>query len=275
MDESAVTEAAKPQRKGAGAGFPSMALSDAAEAIRRAGSYGYEHQVEALAQYMGHSTSNSGPFRKKLASLRDFGLVTGRGDSLSLSPLARAIAHPEDADAALAALQEAFFESDVFAKVHAALAKGIDLSVDGIGNAAVRNFNVSAASKDAFIGSFVASALEAGVAERVDDQHVRILPRGSASAAHGDSDDDRRRMDQLPPPRTPQTPPGSFPTALRQEWSIGDGQLIIEVRSARPMPPAAYAQIAKVVEAAEGLAALLVSEQEQGITGGPSQIEDD
>ncbi|MDQ6945977.1 MAG: hypothetical protein M3256_06815, partial [Actinomycetota bacterium] len=179
MSDNGSNDDAKRQRKSPSTGFPSMSLGDATEAIRRAGAYGYEHQVGALAQYMGHTTTNSGAFKAKLASLRDFGLVVGRGDTVSLSQLAQVIAHPDDVQAEREALQETFFKSDVFGKVYASLAKGVELDVEGIGNAAVRNFGVAAGSKQAFIDSFVASAIEAGVAERVDDRRFRVLPRGS------------------------------------------------------------------------------------------------
>lgn len=263
MSDTGTTDDAKRQRKSPSTGFPSMPLNDAANAMRKAGAYGYEHQVGALAQYMGHSTTNSGAFKAKLASLRDFGLVVGRGDVLSLSQLAQTIAHPDDTQAELDALQETFFKSDVFAKVHASLAKGVELDLEGIGNAAVRNFGVAAASKQAFIDSFVASAVEAGVAARVDDRRIRVLPRGSAPTSGPErmGTDGTRSQDQKPPGRA-QDPPGrqSSPAALHQEWDIAGGQLILEIRSERPIPAAAYAQIAKVVDAAQQLAELLIPE---------------
>jgi hypothetical protein len=263
MADNETRDDAKRQRKSPSTGFPSMGLSDAAAAMRRAGAYGYEHQVGALAQYMGHTTTNSGAFKAKLASLRDFGLVVGRGDSLSLSQVAQAIAHPESIQAEREALQEAFFKSDVFAKVYASLAKGHELDVDGIGNAAVRNFGVAAASKQAFIDSFVASAVEARVAERVDDRRIRVLARGVATAPAPEPQlgaDGGRVHDPkvVTPPGDEPSAPSLPPAALHQEWEIGDGQLIIEIRSGRPMPAAAYSQIAKLVEAAQQLADLLV-----------------
>lgn len=269
MSDNGANDDAKRQRKGPSTGFPSMPLDEAANAMRKAGAYGYEHQVGALAQYMGHSTNNSGAFKAKLASLRDFGLVVGRGDTLTLSQLAQTIAHPDGIEAERAALEESFFKSDVFAKVHASLAKGVELDVEGIGNAAVRNFGVAAASKQAFIDSFVASAIEAGVAERVDDRRVRVVPRGSTNATEREpqvTESGRARESHLSGRSQASPALPSSPAALHQQWEIAGGQLTLEIRSDRPMPATAYAQIAKVVDEAQQLADLLTSPSAQADT---------
>jgi len=57
---------------------------------------------------MGHATINSGAFRGKLAALRDYGLVSGRGESLEITPIGRKIAIPETEAERQAALREAF-----------------------------------------------------------------------------------------------------------------------------------------------------------------------
>ncbi|HEX9515355.1 MAG TPA: hypothetical protein VF940_04175 [Streptosporangiaceae bacterium] len=60
----------------------------------RASQHGWQHTVAEVAGYMGHATINSGAFRGKLAALRDYGLVSGRGESLEITPIGRKIAIP-------------------------------------------------------------------------------------------------------------------------------------------------------------------------------------
>jgi hypothetical protein len=259
MSDRTPSDGAKRARKSPGTGFPSMPLNAAADVIRKAGAYGYEQSVEALAQYMGHTTTNSGAFKAKIASLRDFGLVLGRGETLALSPLGQTIAHPDDSEAEVDALREAFFNSDVFAKLHATLARGVSLEVEQIGNSAVRNLGIAPSSRQTFVESFVESAVEAGVAERVDDRTIRVLQRGGAASPNADTSStdggsvEEQKLGQQQRPTGPQPPPA----ALHQAWDLGDGQLTIEIRTNRPMPPAAYAQIADVVEATQQLAEIL------------------
>jgi hypothetical protein len=265
MSDKGPSDEVKQQRKSPSRGFPSMPLDDAANVIRKAGAYGYEQRVGALAQYMGHTTTNSGAFKAKIASLRDFGLIIGRGDTLSLSQLAQTIAHPVDVQAGRDALQEAFFKSDVFAKLHADVAKGVPLDLENIGNTAVRNLGVAAASRQTFIESFVASAVEAGVAERIDDRQIRLVPRGKAASPDAEpvGADSERVREPKPLDQSHEAAPLSPPAALHQAWDLGGGQLMIEIRSDQPIPAAAYAQIAKLVDAAEQLAGLLLADDEQ------------
>jgi len=98
------------RRRKPSTGFPVLDLGEAASVLTRASQHGWEHTVAEIAGYMGHATTNSGAFRTKLAALRDYGLVSGRGKSLEITQVGRKIAVPESEQERLAALQEAFGE---------------------------------------------------------------------------------------------------------------------------------------------------------------------
>ena len=67
------------------AGFPSLTLTEALAQVQKLASFGGEHDDASAAGLMGHK-SPSGPYRTKMAALRDYGLV-GRGDPFKVTPL--------------------------------------------------------------------------------------------------------------------------------------------------------------------------------------------
>ena len=76
--------------------------------------------MSAFARYMGHSTTNSGTFRQRLAAFRDWKLIAGRGDTVVFTDAAKIIAHPPDERAGVEALQTAFMNCGVFSSRAAA-----------------------------------------------------------------------------------------------------------------------------------------------------------
>src|SRR6185503_9990668 len=84
-----------------GTGFPAISLPEAVEIVEKAGAYGRQHSMNALANYAGHSTVNSGPFRRKLAALKDWGLVAKAGNGITITPLGMEIAHPTSPESVL------------------------------------------------------------------------------------------------------------------------------------------------------------------------------
>jgi hypothetical protein len=270
---------AAPRGRRPGVGFPTFPLNEAALAVKRAGAYGYQHSVDALAGYMNHSTTNSGAFRAKAAALRDYGLISGRGEVIQLTELAQAIAHPESAAAEQEAARSAFFTAEVFAKLHDIVAKGVDLDLEHLGNAAVRTLGVNAAAKTAFIESFVAGAVFSGVAVRVDDRHVRLLSR-DAALAHGDAGEAVDVPVENPPVAAvavPLAPPvaispqaAAVPPTVHQRWVVPDGEVRFEIVFDRPLPATAFPHIARVVEECERLAGLLESFRPAAVIGAPA-----
>lgn len=253
-DSSAPKAAARRKR---GAGFPVVSLGDAAKVLREAGKYSFEHPTSAFAKYMGHSTTNSGAFRQRIAAFRDWKLITGRGDTVTFTDVARTIALPPDEEAERNALQSAFMNCEVFAALHESVAKGQPIRADGLGNQAVHKLRISPSAVDRFTTSFIQSAVTAGLATEDDDQIV-LLDSGSTS-----------RSSEEPEPEGVH-PPDAADDGVRgrgrsteavpvvhQEWTVPAGAVVFEVRLDQPLPADVFTLLGEVVERAENLAGRL------------------
>jgi hypothetical protein len=258
--EGATEPAASPRRKKS-TGFPVVSLAEAAPILKQAGRYGFTHSMSAFASYMGHSTTNSGAFRQRLAAFRDWKLVSGRGDSLEMTETARAIAHPESDHAEIRALQSAFMNCLVFYRLYDESAKGIALNPDGLGSRGVLEAGVSPASKHRFVESFLASAVIAGLAEMLDDGHVLLLP--FASEDEQDEQDEQSSPSEVTVVAPPATARAEAPSPLvvtpvvHQVWEIDGGSILFEIRTLKPFPASAFAIVGDVFQNLEHLAKTL------------------
>jgi len=249
------TSAKPAARRKAGTGFPVVSLAEASEILKTAGKYGFEHSVTAFAKHMGHSTTNSGAFRQRLAAFRDWKLVAGRGDTVSMTEIARIIALPPDVDGERAALEAAFRNCGVFLRLYEGSQKNVPLERQGLGNKAVHDFGVAPSSIAKFVTSFVESAVIAGLAQVMDDGGVTLL--------------DSVQIDEIEPhalptvtaPPTTQPRGGQGPRAgapvVHQSWPIDGGTVVFEIRSDKPLPATAYAMVGEVVATLERLAGTL------------------
>lgn len=258
-----------PRRKRA-TGFPVVSLAEAAAILKEAGKYGFDHSTAAFATYMGHSTTNSGAFRQRLAAFRDWKLIAGRGDSLAMTDIARVIAHPTDDDAERRAMQSAFMNSPVFFKLYEESAKGKPLAAAQLGNRAVLNLGVSPGSKDKFVQSFTESAVAAGMAALNEDGQIVLEPLDAGTDGGQPSSEDR----SLDNPQAVQSSSGRIQPAARQgtpvvhqAWAIDGGSIVFEIRTDKPLPATAFATVGEVVASLEHLAETLAPPAPQGGIG--------
>ena len=187
LKEQTDQEAAVPKRpsRKRGTAFPVVSLPETARILREAGKYGFEHHTASFATYMGHSSTNSGAFRQRLAAFRDWELIDGRGDTLTMTEVARRIAMPTDEAAEREALQQAFKNCEVFTGLYEKMAKGQPLDRDGLAAQAVHGFGVSPAKAPQFVRSFVESVLAAHMAATDDQGNVVLLDHGTVEQASG------------------------------------------------------------------------------------------
>jgi hypothetical protein len=172
----AVVTVQRPRRK-RGAGFPVVDLGEAVSILRKAGKFGTEHAEEAFAGYMGHTTANSGSYKRRIAAMRDWGLVkAGTGDRVVFTDLGQRLAYPTDADKEKRDLIEAFQNCEIFMKVWDNSAKDVPIGLEALANLAVRQLGVAATSKQWFAASFAESACVAGFARQVGDKVSFIRP---------------------------------------------------------------------------------------------------
>jgi hypothetical protein len=99
--------------------YPSMSLGEAIEAIRKV----YSHEKRgrfprlSLATHLGY-TSINGRSLAKIGTLRAYGLIDGREDTLTVSQTALAIIEaPEGSEDRARAYKEAFLSPGIFARI--------------------------------------------------------------------------------------------------------------------------------------------------------------
>lgn len=246
----------RPRRRKPSTGYPVIELGEVMSVLVKASQHGWEHSVAEFAGYLGHTTVNSGAFRAKMAGLRDYGVVSGRGESLEISPTGRRIAVPETDDDRLNALQEAFANT-VFGPLYDESVKGTPISLESVGRRAVNKLGVAPASLGGFAEVFARSAVAAGLAELGGDGKITLLSRAQAGSSGRDGLASTTVAQEVSPSSILTTKPRSKPV-LDQRWSLGDaGEVALIVSIDRPLAVSDYAAIGAVVGEIERLVAEL------------------
>jgi hypothetical protein len=252
----------KGESRKRGVGFPQLPLPESVDAVIKLGQHGKSHSQDAAAAYLGHATPNSGAFRGKLASLRDWGLLArGDRDKVVLSELAQQLvleAHDLESNRQL--LLAAFESCRIFGMFYNDSAKDTPLDMQRLRTTAVMRFGVASDQADRFVDSLIQSAVYAGIGA-FDGSKATFIER---DVVFGDTSADRI-VEELPDPTSvaSATAVGSIsfvsanPVALRQAWPIGGGEIEFIVRTSRPLPPTIYALMAKMAQVAEEMAAVL------------------
>lgn len=259
------TKPAKMPKRARGASFPAMPLIDAVAMIKKIASYGSTHTNAAVASFLGHSTPNSGPYRSKIAALKDYGFLSGRGDDLSVTPLALEITHPGlDADVQ-ASMRGAFMKCSLFQTVYSALPKDTDLQVAALANSAMHNHGVAPQAKDTFASVFVKSGVSAGLIVEVDAEHVRLVDgEGQTDADVFSEGDDEPEL--IAPAGAANATPAAAPeaaqvrsanTLVSHSWPIDGGSINFTIESSKPLPAGAYSVIGTVIGEGDKLAEML------------------
>jgi hypothetical protein len=272
MAEAETTGDESERSASRGAGFPVLDLATAVETIHKVGEHGGEFSNSAFAQYLGHTTANSGPFRSKVASLRDWGLARSQGGRVFLTDLGKAVAKSPEPMTDQALLRSAFFSCKIFKAFYDDSAKGVALKRDPLARAAVFDHKVSAKSQEKFVAMLVDSAVTVGLAEADGDT---VTFKSAAAAALVEAPDVREHEgdpeQDLPAPPAPPAghgdggaaparlappaPAGSaVPVLLRQVWPTATGEVVLAIHSTDPLPASAFGLVGTVVQAAEDLA---------------------
>jgi hypothetical protein len=261
--------AADPERGKRGRGFPTMDLLSAAETIAKVGGHGTDVPVSAFAQYLGHSTHNSGPFKSKLAAFQAWSLVTLKGGRVILTPLGKDLAKAEDPKADLALLRRAFESCKVFKDFYDNQAKGVPIKRDVLGKRATIDLNVSAASQEKFVTTLVDSAAAVGLVSSDAEAGTVTFTRAAAAepaepeGSHDEAEPEAKGATgatgaTATQPRTTHAPaaaPASVaPAVLRQVWPTATGEVVLAIHSTEPLPASAFGLVGQVVKAAEDLA---------------------
>ena len=251
-EEPETPRAADRPRSARGASFPRMTLQEAAQAVKEASKVGSQHSAASMASALGHASPNSGTFRQKLADLREFEFVTGRGDDLELTALALRIARPLSAADADDAFRESFLGCEIFADMYQIATKGENIPLVTIANFGIHKLGVAQHSADRFAQCFSEGAAAAQLGER-DDLAVTLWEAEQSIGAGattepavedgaGTTGDDGRPFLQ---------------PAVQQVWPVGGGNITLSVRFPGALPSTAFGPLGKAMETVEELVAHL------------------
>lgn len=252
------------RRRKPSTGYPVIDLGEVASVLARASQHGWEHTVAEFAGYMGHATVNSGAFRSKYAALRDYGVISGRGESVEITGIGRKIAIPEAEEEGGAALREAFTNT-VFGAVYQESVKGSPISIESIGRRAVTRLGVAPSAQGSFGEVFARSAVTAGLAEAPGDGKITLLarPRAVSSRADPASSEPAPASDALIAERDSADRPKPKPV-IDQRWPLPDGEVALIVAIDRPLSANDFGSVGEVVAKIEQLVA--------GLAGGDSSV---
>jgi hypothetical protein len=246
-----------------GVSFPTMDLAKVVEVIHKVGGHGADFVVSTFAQYCGHQTANSGPFRTKLAAFRDWSMVTTKDGRVLLTDLGKDVARSADPMADEVLLRRAFDACKIFKNFYDNQAKGIPIKRDVLGRGAVFDLKVAAKSQERFVTTLVDSAVTVGLASPDTEAGTVTFNAGAAGA-------DVRQEPHATPPETGHTQSdtsggtgttterplntSNAPVLLRQVWPTATGEIVLAIHSTAPLPASAFGLVGEVVQAADELA---------------------
>jgi hypothetical protein len=157
--EQVAAKDVKQERERSTIEFPYTSLDDAAEvakAILKSG--GNEARLELLAAELGHSTTESGGFRQRIAGARMFGLASSAQGIVTLTGLGARIV---DENTEQAARVEAFLTVPLYKSIYEEFKAGVLPPNEGLENKMVA-LGVAQKQKDRARQAFQRSAKEAG-----------------------------------------------------------------------------------------------------------------
>lgn len=148
-----------------GKGFPRLTLYSAVKIIDAAAKFGKTWTKEQFAGFgsqSGAGSAKSGAFAVRVASLRDYGLVTSTKESIAITELGMRVAKPVTDSERSEAIKEAFLNVAPFRSLYEGLETDAELSLDHVAQYAVYNLGVSRESKDKFVSVFIDSGKYVG-----------------------------------------------------------------------------------------------------------------
>jgi hypothetical protein len=149
-----------------GKGFPRLSLSGAIKIIVTASKFGKTWPKEQFAGFgsqSGAGSAKSGAFTIRVASLRDYGLITSTKDAVSITDLGVKISKPVTDLERENAIRQAFLSVTPFKNLYEGLEHEVELPLDQVKQYAVFTLGVSRESMDKFIGVFIDSGRFVGL----------------------------------------------------------------------------------------------------------------
>lgn len=195
-----------------GKGFPRLGLASAIKIVETASKFGKSWPKEQFAGFgsqNGASSAKSGAFANRVASLKDYGLITSTKDTVSLTDLSAQIAKPVTEEEREKAITKAFMNVEIFKNLFDSLESGEELSLDQVAQYAVFTLGISRESKDKFISVFIDSGRFVNLVEYNKERSAMTL----AALDNDNSESVRPTPNELPEDLQMNGSEDSHPTA--------------------------------------------------------------
>jgi hypothetical protein len=211
------TDAAQPRKRQLSkVKFPTYSLLDSvkvAHTVHDRG--GGVVSNDQLAAYLGYRSAKNGAYLARISAARIFGLITGQGDSITITPRAQTILLPERPEHARKALVEAFLAVPLFRQVYDDNHGSEIPSEFGLKNAFRTRYGMTPSRVDEAYRALIDSAEQAGFFSSKGSRTQLIIPNVGATSPTqpaapkpqsngGSGDGGDGPKDQTPPP-APQT----------------------------------------------------------------------
>ncbi len=202
-----------------------------------------------FAQYCGHQSASSGPFRTKLAAFRDWSMVTTKDGRVLPTELGKTWL-----------ARRTRWRTSCFSAVPSTHARSSRVSTTTRPRTSLSSARCSGAER--FVTTLVDSAATVGLVSTDAEAATVTFTAGAAGA-------DVRHEPDATPPETGGTQPGTSggagtiqgppttsnaPVLLRQVWPTATGEIVLAIHSTAPLSASAFGLVGQVVQAAADLA---------------------
>lgn len=171
-----------------------------AEAIHMQG--GGACSPDQLAHWLGYKSTRSGTYLTRVAAAKQFGLIEGSGDRLTVADRALAILAPVMPSDAIRSRVEAFLNVELFDRVYNDFRGKTLPSEGGLSNLFQNTYKIVPDRVPAAVRVFLASARQAEFLVGAGDNTRLIQPSGAATSALNQE----QAKDAEKPKETPDTP---------------------------------------------------------------------
>lgn len=266
-----------------GEGFPRLSLPSAIVIMEKASKYGRQWTRDQFASFSsksGGGSAKSGAFNRRIASLRDFGLIQTSGVMIVRTDLTDQIVKPIKPEERESAIRQAFLNVEIFRIIVETVEHDADLSKNDVAEMAVKQLGISRTAKDTFVSSFVESGELAGIVREIDKETIQIFLSEGRSGPNVTASSQESSLKSSPigrdiPPvgsTTSIADVGSTTFSARRAGKTWDLQ--IQVRSSLSVNPEVIAKIVRLIQDGEQIAkSLKEMEDKDGSTNNQSETE--
>ena len=168
--------------------YPVIPLETAVEVLAKASRVGKTWTRDQFANYgakSNASSAKSGAYVRRLAALKEYGLIESDKDAINLTALGEKIVKSLNDEEHLAGLREAFLSCGVFQALVGDLKESLAnrFSANDVAVAAVNKYGITRDAQTKLVKNFLASAIYAQLMEQLPDNEYRLTQASAAVPA--------------------------------------------------------------------------------------------